>query len=143
MFKTDRDLPNTPENRWRFQIDRFVQGNKKELAALVWGLRQEWGNSDNTLGIDIKPKPHFVACSQESIEALNNNVNGQLQEILGILDGYTPEEEVAIVAIGEGQIKLIHFQPEIPPPACFEEMEADVDRLIELLETRLRELVVG
>jgi hypothetical protein len=143
MFNIDRNIPNTPENKWRMKLDRFVQANQKELAALAWGLQQEWDNSDNTLGIDLKPKPHFVVCSRKSLETLNKNVNGQIQEILGILDGYKRDEEVAVVAIGEGQIKLIHFQPKLTPANCFAEVNKDVDRLIELLETRLGEHMVG
>jgi AAA+ ATPase superfamily predicted ATPase len=143
MFNTDRNIPNTPENKWRIKLDRFVQANQQELAALAWGLQQEWGDLDNTLGLDLKPKPHFVVCSRESLETLNKNVNGQIQEILGILDGYKRDEEVAIIAIGEGQIKLIHFQPKLTPASCFEEVQKDVDRLIELLESRLEEHLVG
>jgi AAA+ ATPase superfamily predicted ATPase len=143
MFNTDRNIPNTPENKWRIKLDSFVRANQQELAALAWGLQQEWEDLDNTLGIDLKPKPHFVACSRESLETLNKSVNGQIQEILGILDGYKKDEEVAIIAIGEGQIKLIHFQPKRTPLQCFEEAEKNVDRLIELLETKLEEEMTG
>jgi hypothetical protein len=139
MFNLDRDIPNTPENQWRIKLDRFVQQNQQKLAALAWGLQQEWGDLDNTLGIDLQPKPHFVACSRKSLETLNKNVNGQIQEILGILDGYKPEEEVSIVAIGEGQIKLIHFQSQPSPPDCFAQAEEDLDALIQVLENRLQE----
>ncbi|MBE9169691.1 hypothetical protein IQ238_19910 [Pleurocapsales cyanobacterium LEGE 06147] len=128
---------NTGKEKWRSQLDRFVRENEKQLAALAWGLQQEWGDLDNTLGIDLKPKPHFVACSREAIEELNRNTNGQIQEILGLIDGYKLEQEVSIVVIGDGQIKLIHFQPEPSPPACFQEVTEDIDTLISILEERL------
>lgn len=129
------------KEKWRSQLDRFVKENQKELAALAWGLQQEWGETENTLGIDLKPQPHFVACSREAIEKLNDNVNGQIQEILGLIDGYNPEKEVLILAIGDGQIKLLHFQPQIPPPTCFQETQEDIDALINLLEARLAEQI--
>jgi hypothetical protein len=133
--------PNTGNEKWRSQLDHFVRENEKRLAALAWGLQQEWGDLDNTLGIDLKPKPHFVACSREAIEELNRNTNGQIQEILGLIDGYKPEREVSIVVIGDGQIKLIHFQPEPAPPTCFQEVAEDLDTLISILEERLIEQV--
>ncbi len=133
--------PNTGKEKWRSQLDRFVRENEKQLAALAWGLQQEWGDLDNTLGIDLKPKPHFVACSREAIEELNRNTNGQIQEILGLIDGYKPEREVSIVVIGDGQIKLIYFQPKLDPPTCFEEIAEDIDTLISILEERLIEQV--
>jgi hypothetical protein len=34
---------------------------------------------------------------------------GKIQEILGILDNYNHQEEVAIIAINQGQIKLIYY----------------------------------
>jgi hypothetical protein len=133
--------PNTGNEKWRSQLDRFVRENEKQLAALAWGLQQEWGDLDNTLGIDLKPKPHFVACSREAIEELNLNTNGQIQEILGLIDGYKPEREVSIVVIGDGQIKLIYFQPKLAPPTCFQEVAEDLDTLISILEERLIEQV--
>ena len=140
MFKPPSSPPRNAENEWRFQLDRFVQENQKQLAALCWGLHQEWGVSLNTLGIDLKPTPHFVACSREAIEALNKQVNQQLREVLGVLDGYSPEKEVVLIGIGNGQIKLINFQPEPPPPECFEEAE-DLDTLIDKLEQRLSKYI--
>lgn len=132
---------NTGKEKWRSQVDRFVRENEKQLAALAWGLQQEWNDLDKTLGIDLKPKPHFVVCSKQAIEELNRNTNGQIQEILGLIDGYKPEQEVSIVAIGDGQIKLIHFQPEPAPPTCFQEVAEDIDTLISILEERLIEQV--
>ena len=138
------DFNNNPENRakaksnWKYQLDRFVKENEQELAALAWGLLQEWGESRNdTLGIDLKPKPHFVACSRESIEDLNKKVNNRLQEILGVLDNYKKDEEVVMIGIGDGQIQLINFKPVLPPSRCFTELNQNIDSLIQLLEERL------
>jgi hypothetical protein len=133
-------LPDDEANRWRYQLDQFVEENQQDLAALAWGLAEEWGNSQETLGIDLKPQPHFVCCPREAVEKLNRKVNKKLQEILGIIDGYQPTQEVVILGIGDGQIKLIHFQPDPPPPICFEEFGGDLDSLIQQLEQRLREL---
>lgn len=116
------------------QLDRFVQENQLLLAALVWGLRQDWGESPAILGIDLQPKPHFVRCSPAAIEQLNRQVDNQIQEILGILDGHDPEKEIAIIGIGSSQIKLIYFQPEPPPPDCFAQLEGNLDSLIQQLE---------
>lgn len=125
------------ENNWRRQLDRFAKANQQELAALSWGLFLERGESDDTLGIDLEPTPHFVYCPREAIETLNSNVENQLQEILGVVDAHKPEQEVLIIGIGSDQIKLIQFEPEPPPPACFEQVAQDVDALLERLEQRL------
>ncbi|MGK7897629.1 MAG: hypothetical protein AB4372_29445, partial [Xenococcus sp. (in: cyanobacteria)] len=108
-----------------------------KLAALAWGLQQEWGDLDHILGIDLKPQPHFVACNKESLEKLNKNTKGHLQEILGLIDGYQREQEVLILVIGEGQVKLLHFQPKINPPECFIAENQDIDSLITSLESDL------
>jgi hypothetical protein len=52
--------PETAENKWRGQLDRFVKNNQLELAALFWGLWLENGNRQGTIGIDLQPTPHFV-----------------------------------------------------------------------------------
>ena len=137
MIRIGGNQNNKADDKWRWQLDNFARDNKKQLAALAWGLQQEWGELDNILGIDLKPKPHFVACNREAIEQLNQNTNQQLQEILGLIDGYKPEDEVLIIAIGDGQIKLIHFQVEPTPPICFQEAEEDIDGLIASLEASL------
>jgi hypothetical protein len=139
MINFSNRPPNDAANQWRYLLDEFVEENQQALAALAWGLLLEWGNSKETLGIDLKPKPHFICCSREAIELLNRKVNRKIQEILGVLDGYNPETEVVAIAIGEGQIKLIHFQSDPPPPVCFEQMEGDLDTLIQQLEARLLE----
>ena len=127
--------PDDVANQWRYQIDRFVQEHQTDLAALAWGLLQEWGDSRDALGIDLQPQPHFIRCSRQAIEELNQKVDRKIQEILGIIDNYNPQEEVAILAIGQGQIKLIHYQSDPPPPVCFDEKQKNLESLIETLET--------
>lgn len=122
------------KKNWRHQLDEFVEENQQELAALAWGLHLEKPESNETLGIDLKPTPHFVYCSQEAIAKLNRKVKGKIQEILGIIDGYKPEEEVLAIAMGKHEIKLIYFQPDPPPPDCFKQIGEDVDTLLNRLE---------
>jgi hypothetical protein len=127
------------QEKWRWQIDNFVDDNETQLAALTWGLQQEWNDENKTiLGIDLKPKPHFVACTKEQIEKLNRSTKGHLQEILGLIDGYQPNIEVLNLVIGEGQVKLIHFQPQTPPADCINLEQKNVEQLIEILETKLQ-----
>ncbi len=142
MFNLGNNRPEIAEQKWRSQLDRFVTENESQLAALVWALKQEWGESNDVLGIDLKPTPHFVACSPESLAELNKNTKGQLQEILGIVDGHDPNTEIVIIAIGEGQIKLINFQPEPTPADCFATVNSDIDELISTLETAMSEYLV-
>ena len=47
--------PETEDNKWRRQLDKFVKNNQPELAALFWGLWLENGNSQGTIGIDFQP----------------------------------------------------------------------------------------
>ncbi|MBW4563215.1 MAG: hypothetical protein KME32_19115 [Mojavia pulchra JT2-VF2] len=131
--------PESADNKWRGQLDRFVKENQQELAALFWGLWLANGNSQGTIGIDLQPTPHFVYCPQDQIEKLNSKVENRLQEILGIIENHKPEVEVVMIGIGKGEIKLIQFAPEPPPPTCFEQVGKDVDDLLELLEQRMSE----
>ena len=135
--------PERAEDRWKHKLDRFVREHKLELAALSWGLYLERNDNDSndTLGIDLQPTPHFVYCPKAAIEQLNSNVQGHIQEILGLVDAHKPEKEVLIIGIGNDQIKLIHFEPEPLPPACFEQVGQDVDTLLTLLEQRLSEQI--
>jgi hypothetical protein len=133
--------PESGENQWRGQLDRFVKGNQQELAALAWGLWLANGDSQGTIGIDLQPTPHFVYCPQEAVEKLNSNVENRLQEILGIIEHHQPEVEVLMIAIGKDEIKLIQFAPEPAPPVCFEQFGQDVDGLLDLLEQRLNEAI--
>ena len=118
--------PETAENKWRGQLDRFVKNNQPELAALFWGLWLENGNSQGTIGIDLQPTPHFVYCPQGEIEKLNERVENRLQEILGIIDNNKPETEVVMIGIGKGEIKLIQFAPKSSPETCFQEIGKNV-----------------
>jgi hypothetical protein len=141
MFNLSNNQPEIAAQKWRSQLDHFVTDYEQQLAALAWGLQQEWGDNQDILGIDLQPTPHFVACSPESLEKLNKNTRGQIQEILGIVDGRDQATEVVIIAIGEGQIKLINFQPETTPPDCFA-LNGDIEQLIDSLETALSKYVV-
>ncbi|RCJ25469.1 hypothetical protein A6S26_17015 [Nostoc sp. ATCC 43529] len=134
--------PETGDNKWRRQLDKFVKANQKELAALFWALWLANGDSKGTIGIDLQPTPHFVYCPKEQIEKLNNKVENRLQEILGIIENHKPEVEVVMIGIGKGEIKLIQFAPEPAPAICFEEVGKDVDGLLELLEERMSEEIV-
>ncbi|MDZ8108830.1 MAG: hypothetical protein RM338_24850 [Nostoc sp. DedQUE12a] len=134
--------PETGDNKWRRQLDKFVKANQQELAALFWGLWLANGDTQGTVGIDLQPKPHFVYCPQEQIEKLNNKVENRLQEILGIIENHKPEVEVVMIGIGKGEIKLVQFAPEPTPPICFEQVGKDVDGLLELLEQRMSEEIV-
>ncbi len=140
MFSFNNQLQDSQENPSRFKLDSFVKNNEQELAALFWGLLLEWQDRNDTLGIDLKPTPHFVACPREAIEKLNENVDRKLQEVLGIIDGNKNEVEVVILVIGDGQVKLINFKPQNPPPKCWEDSGENVDNLITLLEQRLGEI---
>ena len=141
MLPLGTTLPDDAANQWRFQLDDFVKANRLSLAALAWGFRQEWADTENHLGLDLEPQPHFVSCPRDAIEKLNQRVDSKLQEILGILDGYNPETEVAIMAIAKGQIKLIYFQPNPSPSECFVNAGSDLDSLILELETKLQKTV--
>ena len=142
MFDLGNNRPEIAKQKWRAQLDSFVIDYESQLAALAWKLKQEWSASNDVLGIDLKPQPHFVACTYENLETLNKNTKGQLQEILGIVEGYDPETEVVVIAIGEGQVKLINFQPESTPSECFSKTERDVDGLIATLENALTKYIV-
>ncbi|MEM7759158.1 MAG: hypothetical protein AAF298_13685 [Cyanobacteria bacterium P01_A01_bin.40] len=137
MFDLGDNRPEIAAQKWRSQLDFFVTDYEHQLAALAWGLRQEWGESNDVLGIDLQPTPHFVACSPDSLKKLNRNTKGRIQEILGIVDGYDATAEVVIIGIGEGQIKLINFQPETSPAECFAAISSDLDELIKTLEKAL------
>ncbi len=135
--------PETGDNKWRRQLDKFVKANQQELAALFWALWLENSDSMGTIGIDLQPKPHFVYCPKEQIEKLNSRVDNRLQELLGIIEHHQPEVEVVMIGIGRGEIKLIQFAPEPAPPTCFEQVGKDVDTLLEELEQRMSEQIEG
>lgn len=142
MIMFGRPQPEKPEDKWKHQLDRFAKEYQQELAALSWGLFLERGESEDTLGIDLQPTPHFVYCPKTAIEDLNRRVQNHIQEILGIVDAHNPEKEVLIVGIGNDQLKLIQFEPEPAPPTCFEQLAEDVDTLLNRLEQRLSQQMV-
>jgi hypothetical protein len=127
------------ENNWRYQLNKFVKANQRELAALSWGFWLAKGGCQDTLAIDLKPTPHFISCPKAELEKLNQNLDNHIQEILGVVDGYDANKEVVIIAIGNSQIKLIQFLSEPSPPTCYQEIAADVDTLVQLLEQRMIE----
>jgi len=133
--------PHSQENTWQHQLDQFAKVNQRELAALSWGLWLENGDRQGTLGINLKPQPHFVYCPKSAIETLNDNVENQIQEILGIVDNHQPEKEVLIIGIGSEQIKIIHYEPEPTPPICYAQLATDVNTLLERLEQHLSEQI--
>ena len=141
MMIFDSSESEEDKNNWRYQLDEFVKEHQQELAALAWGLRLEKPESDETLGIDLKPTPHFVYCSRGAIAELNRKVEGKIQEILGIMDGYKPEEEVLAIAIGDREIKLIYFQPAPSPADCFQQIGDDVDTLLNRLEETMSQQI--
>ncbi len=135
MFGTTQ--PESSQKKWRSQLDRFVKSNQKELAALSWALWQENGDSQGTIGIDIQPTPHFIYCPQEALQKLNDKVENRLQEMLGLIKHFKPEVEVLMVGVGDGEVKLIYFEPTIAPPLCFQQLGLDVDALMDLLEENM------
>lgn len=134
----------TPDSKWRHQLDKFAKENQRELAALSWGLWLENAHNLGTIGIDLKPTPpRFVYCPHDAVEKLNDNVDNRLQEIVGLIEHHKPELEVLMLGIGDDQIKLIYFQPEISPSQCFAEIGKDVDSLLTEIETRLSEKITN
>ncbi|NJK38411.1 MAG: hypothetical protein HC835_11085 [Oscillatoriales cyanobacterium RM2_1_1] len=132
--------PNPSESNshsWQDQLDDFGFTHQKSLAALSWRLYQQQLNSDQFLGIDLKPDPHFITCSRAAIEQLNQKVDRKLQEILGLMASFNPEIEVLIIGIAENRVKLIYFAPDPPPPECDRQLGQDTDSLLEYLETQL------
>ena len=135
IFESNKPEPD--KNSWQYQLDLFVENNRQELAALAWGFYQEQGDQNTTLGIDVIPTPHFISCSRESLEKLNKSVNNKLQEILGLVDGYQPEQEVLMIGFANNGVKLIYFEPELNPPECFKKLGQSIDSLLEQLEAKM------
>ncbi len=141
MFASPFGNQDIAQEKWRSQVDRFVRDFQPQLAALAWGLQQEWQNDGTILGIDLQPTPHFIPCAPDSLETLNRNVGSRLQEILGIIEGAKPDQETTILCIGEGQVKLIYFQPNPAPNDCFDKYGSDLDHLIENLESEMAKII--
>jgi len=144
MFASPTSGATPRPDDWRSRLDEFARTHARELAALYWGLRQEWGDAPVSIGIDLRPQPHFVSFPNDALETLNQQANDNLREILGIVEHHAPETEVLLVAIGEGQLKLVHYEPDLAPPECYAQLCPDLDRLLADLEgdlqTRLRAL---
>ncbi len=136
MVESEKLSPTSEQKDWQ-KLDEFVAANKENIAALVWIFYQERGNTEEILAIDLQPTPRFVSCSREAIETLNENTDNRLREVLGILDGYKPEEEVLIIGMSRDRIKLIFFTPEPTPPECFEQLGKDFNTLLDDLEAQL------
>ncbi|MGB2924158.1 MAG: hypothetical protein WBB82_02545 [Limnothrix sp.] len=141
MFASFGNQGPQPQEKWRSHVDWFVQDYKAQLAALAWGLQQEWDNDGTILGIDLQPQPHFVPCSRETVQTLNKRVGGRLQEIIGLIDGADLDKEILVLCIGGGQVKLIYYVAEPTPAECFEQHGADLDQLIQELETTMTKTI--
>ncbi|ERT03996.1 hypothetical protein M595_6058 [Lyngbya aestuarii BL J] len=137
MSFLESNKPEPDENSWQYQLDRFVENHQQELAALAWGFYQEQTEHDNTLGIDLLPTPHFISCSRDALEKLNKSVNNKLQEILGLVDGYQPEQEVLMIGFANNGVKLIYFEPELTPCECFQMLGQNISSLSEKLEAKM------
>ncbi|MEM8642323.1 MAG: hypothetical protein AAGG51_26425 [Cyanobacteria bacterium P01_G01_bin.54] len=131
--------PSAATEVWKARIDQFTQAHQRELAALAWGVHLQDPESTDTIGIDLKPEPHFVTCKRAALDRLNQNVGGHLQELLGIRDNADPEHEVVIIVIGEGQLKLIYFEAEPSTAAYFEQLGQAVEELMAQLEADLQQ----
>ncbi len=118
------------------KLNQFVRENKSDLTDLTLSLRKEWGETKDFLGIDLLPRPHFVRCTREALETLNQKVDSKIQEILGILDGYKSNEEIVIIAIGKGEIDLIYYEVDFSKVSS----PNNLDELIEILETKMTEI---
>ncbi|MGB3692415.1 MAG: hypothetical protein WA865_09780 [Spirulinaceae cyanobacterium] len=139
MLSFGNSQPNRVASKWQRQLDQFVRDHRQELAALVWGMSQQPEGENKTVGIDCQQVPRFVYCPRDAVEKLNFNVNEHLQEILGVIDGHNSAEEVLMIGIGDGEIKLINFKPEPSPPECFEEVGEKIGILLDKLEQSLGE----
>ncbi|MEA5468807.1 hypothetical protein [Spirulina sp. 06S082] len=141
MYGAKKTQPDSENEVWKYHLDRFTDEYQHQLAALSWGLHLQNPESQETLGLDLQPSPHFVFCSREALEILNRNTDNQLQEAIGLIDAHKPETEVLIIAIGAGQIKLLYFEPDVPPPTCFERSQETTEALIQQLETCLKTIM--
>lgn len=137
MFSPPASPPDDGQHPWRYQLDQFVKQEQIPLAALAWAFYQQWPDKEQYLGLDLQPQPHFVSCDRQAIARVNEQVNGCIQEMVGILNGYDPQTEVAIFVIGPGQFKLLFFQPQPSPAQCWQNLGLTMDGLTEQLELGL------
>jgi hypothetical protein len=143
MLPLGVSLPDDTANQWRFYLDDFVKNYQTELAAIAWGLAQEWQDPTAFLGLDLLPQPHFIRYDDEELENFNRRVGNHLQELVGIVKNHERETEVAILVLGPGQVKLLFFQPPLSPRQCFEQLAQELDTLQQTLETHLSRLPLG
>lgn len=133
--------PHDPKHwPWQEKLAKFVADHKPDLAALAWVVAHNQGETPGLIGVDFEPTPHLVFCSVEAIAALNQKVENQLQEILGLIDGYQPDKEVLLLGIGSRddlKIKLVQFEPDPTPPACYEALTVEPEALWQQLESNL------
>jgi hypothetical protein len=137
MFSSASSVPDDRQHPWRYQLDQFVKEEQISLAALAWAFSQQWPGKAQYLGLDLQPQPHFISCDPTAIAKVNDQVDGRIQEMVGILNGYDPETEVAIFVIGPGQFKLLLFQPEPSPSQCWQQLSLDMEMITEQLEAAL------
>ncbi|MGB3532749.1 MAG: hypothetical protein WBA13_04435 [Microcoleaceae cyanobacterium] len=136
MLESEKLSSESNPKDWQ-KLDEFVVENKELFAALAWSFSQERADSGEFLGIELQPIPRFVACSQEALEIFNQNADNRLREMLGILDGYKPEEEVLFIAIESDRVRLVFFTPEPTPPQHFAQIGKDLYTLLDELEDKL------
>ncbi len=108
------------------------------MAALAWGVFQQFPDEKPYLGIDLQPTPHFISCDPTAIAQFNDKIDHRLNELVGILAGHDPTTEVAIFVITPAQFKLIFFQPKKSPEACFQALGLTLETLQTELETALQ-----
>ncbi len=135
------DSPRDPKNwPWQEKLAKFVADHKQDLAALAWVVAQNQGETPGVIGVDFEPAPHLVFCSVEAIATLNQKVENQLQEILGLIDGYQPDKEVLLLGIGSSddlKLKLVQFEPDPTPQACYQALTVEPESLWHQLEADL------
>jgi hypothetical protein len=141
MFSPQPIAPDDAQHPWRYRLDQFAKEEQVTLGALAWAFYQQWPAKEQYLGLDLHPQPHFIACDPMVIAKLNDQVNGHIREMVGILNGYDPHTEVTIFVIGPSQFKLLFFPPTPDPAKCFENLGLGIEQLKEKLETILVELM--
>ncbi len=141
MFSPEPIASDDAQHPWRYRLDQFAKDEQTALAALAWAFYQQWATKEKYLGLDLQPQPHFISCDPPAIAKLNDQVNGRIQEMVGILHGYDPHSEVAIFVIGPTQFKLLFFQPTPDPETCFKDLGLGIEELREKLEKTLTELM--
>jgi hypothetical protein len=138
MLESENLSPTSEQKDWK-TLDEWVAANQKSLAALAWIFYQERADLEEFLGLELQPQPRFVSCSKAAIETLNQNTDNRLREVLGILDGYQPQEEVLMIGMSRDRVKLIFFTPKPTPPECYEQVSKDFNTLLDELEAQMAE----